>query len=127
MEKERLEVVLSNILGELYEKTFECNSDEFLKYLRLEIGLTGLEVYNLIESGLFPKAAGDYFIDILNKDIKPCVDFESENSADCLRSEESEDKYRLEPVTITEADQQMIDVQLASIYHNYFGINPGHK
>lgn len=66
MEKERLEVVLSNILGELYEKTFECNSDEFLKYLGLEIGLTSSEVYSLIKSELFPKEAGDYFIDTLD-------------------------------------------------------------
>ena len=73
MEKERLEIVLSNILGELYEKSFECNSKEFISYLRIEIGITNSEIYNLCKIGLFPKDAEHYFI---NEGIKSCVDFE---------------------------------------------------
>lgn len=83
MEKERLEAVLSNILGELYEKTFDCNSNEFLNYLRLEIGLTGTEIYSLICSGSFPNEAGDYFINILNNSLN--------YTENCLSSEESKD------------------------------------
>ena len=123
MEKKRLEIILSNILGELHEKTFECNSEEFIKYLRTEIGITNSEIYNLCKSGLFPKDAEQYFI---NECIKFCIEFEDKNSTNCLSSEELYDKYRLEPVTVTEVDRQTLDAQLA-IYHNYFGNNHYNK
>ena len=120
MEKERLEIILSNILGELHEKTFECNSEEFIKYLRTEIGIKNSEIDNLCKSGLFPKDAEQYFI---NECIKFCIEFEDKNSTNCLSSENAYDKYRLEPVTVTEAAHQTSDVQLDYIYNNYFGIN----
>ena len=110
MEKERLEILLSNILGELHEKTFECNSEEFIKYLRTEIGITHSEIDNLCKSGLFPKDAEQYFID---ECIKFCIEFEDKNSTNCLSSEESEDKNN---------NSEMSDDKLNSIYHNYFGI-----
>lgn len=110
MKKERLEAVLSNILGELYEKTFECNSEEFIKYLRTEIGITNSEIDSLCKSGLFPKDAEHYFI---NECIKFCIEFEDKNSTNCLSYEESEDKND---------NSEMSDDQLNSIYHNYFGI-----
>ena len=124
MEKKRLEIILSNILGELHEKTFECNSEEFIKYLKTEIGITNYEIYNLCKVGLFPKDAEQYFI---NEGIKSCIDFEYKNSTNCLSSENAYDKYRLEPVTVTEAAHQTSDVQLDSICHNYFGINPSYR
>ena len=120
MEKERLEILLSNILGELHEKTFDCNSEEFINYLRTEIGITNSEIDNLCKSGLFPKDAEQYFI---NECIKFCIEFEDKNSTNCLSSENTYDKYRLEPVTVTEAAHQTSDVQLDYIYNNYFGIN----
>ena len=107
MEKERLEIILSNILGELHEKTFECNSEEFIKYLRTEIGITNSEIDSLCKSGLFPKDAEQYFV---NECIKFCIEFEDKNSTNCLSSENVYDKYRLEPVTVTEAAHQMSDV-----------------
>ena len=110
MEKKRLEIILSNILGELHEKTFECNSEEFINYLRTEIGITNSEIDNLYKSGLFPKDAEQYFI---NECIKFCIEFEDKNSTNCLSSEESEDKND---------NSEMSDDQLNSIYHNYFGI-----
>ena len=110
MEKERLEILLSNILGELHEKTFECNSEEFIKYLRTEIGITNSEIDSLCKSGLFPKDAEQYFI---NECIKFCIEFEDKNSTNCLSSEESEDKNN---------NSEMSDDKLNSIYHNYFGI-----
>ena len=85
MEKKRLEIILSNILGELHEKTFECNSEEFIKYLKTEIGITNYEIYNLCKVGLFPKDAEQYFI---NEGIKSCIDFEYKNFTNCLSSEE---------------------------------------
>ena len=124
MEKERLEIILSNILGELHEKTFECNSEEFIKYLRTEIGITNSEIDSLCKSGLFPKDAEQYFI---NECIKFCIEFEDKNSTNCLSSENVYDKYRLEPVTVTEAAYQTSDVQLDSICHNYFGINSSYR
>ena len=120
MEKERLEILLSNILGELHEKTFDCNSEEFINYLRTEIGITNSEIDNLCKSGLFPKDAEQYFI---NECIKFCIEFEDKNSTNCLSSEGLDDKYRLEPVTITEAAHQISDVQLDSICHDRFNIN----
>ena len=120
MEKERLEILLSNILGELHEKTFDCNSEEFINYLKTEIGITNSEIDNLCKSGLFPKDAEQYFI---NECIKFCIEFEDKNSINCLSYEELYDKYRLEPITVTEVDRQTLDVQLA-ICHNYFDINP---
>ena len=121
MEKERLEIILSNILEELHEKIFECNSEEFIKYLKSEIGITNLEIDSLCKSGLFPKDAEQYFI---NECIKFCIEFEDKNSTNCLSSENVYDKYRLEPVTVIEAAHQTSDVQLDSICHNYFDINP---
>ena len=101
MEKERLEIILSNILGELHEKTFECNSEEFIKYLKTEIGIKNSEIDNLCKSGLFPKDAEQYFT---NECIKFCVEFEDEVSANHLRYERSE-------------------ARLDYIYRNYFGID----
>ena len=124
MEKKRLEIILSNILGELHEKTFECNSEEFIKYLKTEIGIKNSEIDNLCKSGLFPKDAEQYFI---NECIKFCIEFEDKNSTNCLSSENVYDKYRLEPVTVTEAAHQTSDVQLDSICHNYFGINSSYR
>ena len=110
MEKERLEIILSNILGELHEKTFDCNSEEFINYLRTEIGITNSEIDSLCKSGLFPKDAEQYFI---NEYIKSCIEFKDKNSTNCLSSEGSDDKNN---------DSEMSDDQLNSIYHNYFGI-----
>ena len=114
MEKERLEILLSNILGELHEKTFECNSEEFIKYLRTEIGITNSEIDSLCKSGLFPKDAEQYFIQyFIDECIKSHIEFENKNSENCLSSEESDDKND---------NSEMSDDQLNSIYHNYFGI-----
>ena len=89
MEKERLEIVLSNILGELYEKSFECNSKEFISYLRIEIGITNSEIYNLCKIGLFPKDAEQYFIQyFIDECIKSHIEFENKNSENCLSYEE---------------------------------------
>ena len=115
MEKERLEILLSNILGELHEKTFECNSEEFIKYLRSEIGITNSEIDSLCKSGLFPKDAEQYFI---NECIKFCIEFEDKNSTNCLSYEGSDDK---------DSNSEMSDAQLDYIYHNYFGINHYNK
>ena len=111
MEKKRLEIILSNILGELHEKTFECDSEEFIKYLKTEIGITNYEIYNLCKVGLFPKDAEQYFI---NEGIKSCIDFEYKNSTNCLSYEGADDK---------DSNSEMSDAQLDFIYHNYFGIN----
>ena len=121
--KKRLEILLSNILGELHENTFECNSEEFIKYLRTEIGITNSEIDNLCKSGLFPKDAEQYFI---NECIKFCIEFKDKTSANFRSYEGSDDKYRLEPVTAIEVDRQTLDAQLA-IYHNYFGNNHYNK
>ena len=97
MEKKRLDIILSNILGELFDKTFECNCKEFISYLRTEIGITNSEIYNLCKVGLFPKKVEHYF---LNEEIKSCVEFEDENSADYLRyydNSSKDDQFKIEP------------------------------
>ena len=41
---ERLKVILANVLFELYDKSFDCNYDEFEKYCKLEIGIADAEM-----------------------------------------------------------------------------------
>lgn len=44
MANDRLEIILSNLLIELYSKTFDCDEKEFTDYIRLEIGITDDEI-----------------------------------------------------------------------------------
>lgn len=62
MKTKRYGILLSNILGELYTKSFDCKSDEFIDWLKLEIGMTEEEIAVLIIDDNFPKDAIEYFI-----------------------------------------------------------------
>ena len=51
MDEKRLLVILSNLLLEIYTKSFDMNYNEFLDYCTLEIGMTHEEIGYLITIG----------------------------------------------------------------------------
>ncbi len=57
MDNERLEIILSNLLGEIHDKTFDGNSEEFISWLNTEIGMTYSEMGMLSIKDRFPLEA----------------------------------------------------------------------
>lgn len=53
MEEYRLLILLSNLMGELYTKSFDCNKKEFEDWLRIEIGFTESELEYIKNNSAF--------------------------------------------------------------------------
>ena len=69
MYNKRLEILISNLLGELYDKTFDCNSLEFLEWLNTEIGMTYEEMAILSIKDRFPQESRKYILGKVFKDV----------------------------------------------------------